>query len=166
MNVSVAAAAKYVVSTPANAIAGSTITVTVTAKDASNNTVTGYTGTVHFTSSDPAAVLPANATLTNGVGTFTVTLKTAGSQKITATDAAFSSITGSSGIVSISPAAVTHLAVVVPAGMGTAGTVVAGNQFSYTVTAEDVYNNPVPGYAGTIRFASSDPTAAFRQILL
>ena len=45
---------------------------------ATNAMATGYTGTVHFTSSDGAAVLPANSTLTNGVGTFSVTLKTAG----------------------------------------------------------------------------------------
>ena len=68
--------------------------MTVTAKNSSNATVTTYTGTVHFTSTDPAAVLPANATLTNGVGTFMVTFKTAGSRTITATDTVTSSITG------------------------------------------------------------------------
>jgi outer membrane protein assembly factor BamB len=78
-------------------VAGS---VTVTAKDAYENTATGYAGTVHFTSSDGAAVLPANATLTNGVGTFSVTLETAGTQSVTATDTGNSSITGSqTGIV-------------------------------------------------------------------
>ncbi len=56
--------------------------------------MTGYTGTVHFTSSDPVAVLPANTTLTNGAGTFSATLNTGGSQTITATDAYNSSITG------------------------------------------------------------------------
>ena len=58
----------------------------MTAKDALNNTATGYTGTVHFTSTDLQAGLPADATLTNGVGFFAVTLKTAGNQTITATD--------------------------------------------------------------------------------
>ena len=50
---------------------------------------TGYTGTVHFTSSDAQAGLPANYTFTGGdAGThvFSVTLKTAGTQSITATD--------------------------------------------------------------------------------
>jgi outer membrane protein assembly factor BamB len=74
--------------------------VTVTALDQYNNTATGYAGTVHFTSSDGAAVLPANATLTNGVGIFSVTLKTAGTQSVTVTDTDNSSITGSqTGIV-------------------------------------------------------------------
>ena len=58
---------------------------------------TGYTGTVHFTSSDGPAVLPANYTFTGGdAGThvFSVTLKTAGTQSITATDTVTGSITG------------------------------------------------------------------------
>ena len=40
--------------------------VTVTAKDAYGNMATGYTGTVHFTSSDGQAVLPANYTFVAG----------------------------------------------------------------------------------------------------
>ena len=36
--------------------------MTVTAVDAYGNVATGYTGTVHFTSSDGQAVLPANYT--------------------------------------------------------------------------------------------------------
>ena len=48
--------------------------VTVTAQDAYGNTATGYTGTVHFTSSDGQAVLPADYTFAagdNGTHTFT-----------------------------------------------------------------------------------------------
>ena len=66
--------------------AGAAGSVTVTAMDAYGNVVTGYTGTVAITSSDGQAVLPPNAVLTNGVGSFSVTLETAGSQSITATD--------------------------------------------------------------------------------
>ena len=65
--------------------------MTVTALDAYNNTATGYGGTLQFGSNDSAAVLPANTTLTAGVGTFSVTLKTAGSRTVTATDS-FNSI--------------------------------------------------------------------------
>jgi len=67
--------------------------VTVTATDSGGNTATSYTGTVTITSSDAAAILPANAALINAVGSFTVTLKTAGTQSITATDT-ISMITG------------------------------------------------------------------------
>src|SRR5207253_5632122 len=69
--------------------AGSSIPFTVTAKDPYGNTSTGYPGTVHFTSSDPApGALPANSTLSNGQGSFNATLDTAGSQRIVATDSA------------------------------------------------------------------------------
>ncbi|HKV05580.1 MAG TPA: hypothetical protein VJO53_10795, partial [Candidatus Acidoferrales bacterium] len=51
---------------PNPATAGAAANFTVTAKDALNNTATGYTGTVHFTSSDGTAVLPANYTFVAG----------------------------------------------------------------------------------------------------
>ena len=63
-------ATHFSVSAPASATAGTSFNVTVTALDSSNATATGYAGTVQFTSTDGAATLPANSTLTNGVGTF------------------------------------------------------------------------------------------------
>ena len=78
-------------------IAGRPFAATVTAKDAFGNTAVGYTGTVHFTSNDGQAVLPANYTFVagdNGLHSFSATLKTAGTRSITATDTVTSSITG------------------------------------------------------------------------
>jgi hypothetical protein len=72
----------------ASSTAGSAFNVTVTALDAYGNTATGYTGTLHFTSSDSQATLPADANLTSGVGNFSVTLKSTGNQTLTATDTA------------------------------------------------------------------------------
>ena len=57
-------------------------------------TAVGYTGIVHFTSTDTTAGLPANATLTAGQGIFSVALKSAGSQTLTVVDTASTSITG------------------------------------------------------------------------
>ena len=56
--------------------------------DQFNNTDTNYAGTVHFSSTDAQAVLPADATLASGVGTFNGTFATPGSQTLTATDTA------------------------------------------------------------------------------
>ncbi len=98
-------ATHFSVTAPGTATAGTAFSVTVTALDASNAVVTGYTGTVHFTSSDGAAVLPANSTLTNGVGTFSATLKTAGAQTIAATDTVTATITGASGTITVTAAA-------------------------------------------------------------
>jgi hypothetical protein len=132
-------------------VAGS---ITVTALDAYGNIATGYSGTVHFTSSDGAAVLPANATLAAGVGTFSVTLKTAGTQSVTATDTLGASIKGTQSGIVVNAAAATTLAVSGLASPRTAG--VAG---SITVTAVDAYGNVAVGYLGTVQFTSSDTKA-------
>src|SRR5262249_22437329 len=75
--------------------------------DPFDNTATGYSGTVHFTSSDGQAILPPDYMFlagSNGVHTFAsgVTLETPGYQTVTATDTATSSITGRSGAVAVS----------------------------------------------------------------
>src|SRR5262249_13040563 len=135
---------------PTSATAGSAFSFTVTALDQFNNTVTGYTGTVHFTSSDGQAVLPANSTLSNGVGTFSATLKTAGSQTLTGTDTATSAITGTSGTVPAPPPSPTRRCSKAPSSAA------AGYAFSFTVTALDQFNNTATGYGGTVHFTSSD----------
>ncbi len=80
--------------------------MTVTAQDESGNTVTTYTGTVHFTSSDSQAILPSDSTLNSGTGTFTVTLKTAGSETITASDG---TVTNISPLITVNAAAASKL---------------------------------------------------------
>jgi hypothetical protein len=138
--------------------AGSSQSFTVTAKDANGNVVTGYTGTVHFTSSDAQAVLPANYTFTTtdaGVHTFSATLKTSGTQSITATDTAKSSTTGTETGISVSAAAASVLVV---AGFPSPTTV--GASQSFAITAKDAYGNIATGYTGTVHFTSSDAQAA------
>ncbi|RYD18760.1 MAG: DUF11 domain-containing protein, partial [Verrucomicrobiaceae bacterium] len=97
-----AAATHFAVVSPGSAVAGQAFNVTVTALDAFDNTATGYSGTVHFTSSDSAAILPANTSLVSGAGTVSVNLSTGGSQTVTATDTV-SSITGTSNDITVSP---------------------------------------------------------------
>src|SRR5262249_42005104 len=99
VTVSAATATHFSVSAPGSTTAGTPLNVTVTAFDQFNNLATGYTGTIHFTSSDGQAVLPANGGLTNGTATFSATLKTAGNQTITATDTVSSTISGTSNSV-------------------------------------------------------------------
>src|SRR5262249_28110065 len=103
ITVTPAAAASFVLSGfPATVAGGMPGNETVTAKDAFGNTATGFTGTVHVTSSDTHAVLPADHAYTAadaGVHAFSVTLNTAGVQSITATDTVDSTLRGSqSGI--------------------------------------------------------------------
>ncbi len=139
---------------PAGTTAGSPFSVTVTALDSLGNPDTTYAGTVHFTSSDGQAVLPADTTLTNGSGSFTVTLKTAGVQSIAATDTATAGITGTQGNLVVNPAAATTLTLTGFPSATTAGVVQA-----VTVTVRDAFGNLATGYTGTVRFSSSDAQA-------
>ena len=122
-------------SVPSATIAGSSFSVTVTAKDASGNTATSYSGSVNITSSDAAAVLPASATLSSGVGVFNITLKTAGSKTITATDGTLSSaastldVTGSAYSLAQS--------ILTPA----ASTVNSGSSVKITLDLKDPFGN-------------------------
>jgi Putative Ig domain/Galactose oxidase, central domain len=150
LTVSATVATQFSVNAPATATAGTPISFTVTARDVSNNVVTSYSGTVHITSSDSQAALPANATLTNGTGTFQITLKTANGETITATDTATASITGSSTGINVGPGAATHLSVSAPTAAS------AGMQFGFTVTAYDTYNNVATGYTGMVHFSTTD----------
>jgi hypothetical protein len=98
-----AAASRLSINAPAAVIAGKPFVVTVTAFDPYNNVATGYRGTVFFTSSDQRASLPSTYTFTasdGGVHTFGsgVTLRTSGSQTITAYDVFHPSIIGSTSV--------------------------------------------------------------------
>lgn len=141
----------FLVTCPATVQGDVPFDVTVTAIDTHGNKATGYTGTVHFTSSDGAAVLPANSTLTDGSGTFSVTLNSEGDQTITATDTVTSSITGTSK--STYDFTAQHLLVTAPS------SVTKGVSFSFTVTAVDRYYNFAPGYNGTVVFSTNAPRA-------
>lgn len=144
---------------PTSAVAGTPGSVTITAKTAGGSTATSYTGTVTFSSTDGAAVLPANYTFQpsdNGVHTFTnaVTLKTAGTHSITATDTLASYITGAESGISVVPAAAATLTVT-----GAPSPLWAGEAVSETVTVKDAYNNLATNYTGTIHFTSTDGAA-------
>src|SRR5437868_3176768 len=93
-------ATHFSVASPANIPSGTTLNFTVTALDANNN-VTNYSGTLHFTSSDPRAQLPPDSTLVSGTRVFSATLTTAGNQMITATDETAASIAGTSNAINV-----------------------------------------------------------------
>jgi hypothetical protein len=137
-------------STPA---AGTSFNVTVTALDTSNAVVASYSGSVQFTSSDSQAALPHNSTLTNGVGSFSVTLKTSGAQTITVTDTVTASIVGTANLTNVTAGPPTHFAVTTPPNA------TARANISVTVMALDAYNNFLNTYTGTIHFTSTDSKA-------
>jgi hypothetical protein len=141
---------------PSTTTAGVPHTLTVTLKDAYGNITTGYTGTVHFTNSDGQATLSANYTFTDadsGKHTFSATLKTAGTQSITAADTLMSALTATEGDITVNAAAASKFIITAPS------TVTAGVPFNLTLTVEDTYGNVVTGYTGTVHFTSTDKTA-------
>jgi hypothetical protein len=145
---------------PSPTTSGDEHSFTVMARDFFGNTATGYVGTVHFTSTDLQAVLPADYTFTAadaGMHTFTATLKTAGTQSLTVADKLrlANSIGTQSGIV-VEPAALDHFVVA-----GFPPMTIAGVAHDFTVTAKDLYGNTVTGYVGTVHLSSNDTQADF-----
>jgi hypothetical protein len=127
---------------PTSMTAGDTYTITVTALDASNHTAANYSGTVQLTSSDGQAVLsPSSSLLTNGVGTFQVTLKTAGNQTVTAADSGNSSISGQDA-TTVNPAAAYQLVFGQQPSNATANVAISP---AVTVKVEDKYDNVLTG---------------------
>jgi hypothetical protein len=138
---------------PSTATAGAPFNVTVAALNETGSPVPSYSGTVHFSSTDPstAAALPADSTLSSGQGTFSVSLATAGTQTVTVTDAANS--LSATVTVAVNAAAADHL------GVSTTATPAAGGSFSFGVTARDRFGNTDTAYPGKVHFTSSDGAA-------
>ncbi len=145
---------------PSTITAGNSGSFTVTALNADGSTDTNYTGTVHFTSSDPLAVLPASYTFSTadaGVHTFSATLKTAGTQSITATDTTTGSVTGSDTGITVIPAAASQLDFGQQPSTTTAGQTISP---AVTVDVEDPYGNRVTSDSSTVTVTLSSGTFA------
>src|SRR5262249_43812699 len=135
--VNAAAAASLQVTGPGVTSPGTASYVSVVAVDPYGNTASGYTGTVHFTSSDAAATLPPDYTFTASDGGShlfygSLIMQTLGNQTVTATDTANAALTGTSPVAVMNPIPGLHLSLT-----PSASTTAAGTAFSVTVTALD-----------------------------
>src|SRR5262249_50613991 len=148
-------AASLQLSMPAAVAASSPFGATVTAVDAYGNPGAMYTGMVHFSSSDAAAVLPANYTFSlndQGTHTFSVALNTLGNQTLTVTDVVSTAngmTSAAATMVNPEPAGL-HFTITSPT------TSTAGSAFDVTITALGADNNPATGYTGSVHFTTSD----------
>ncbi|HZZ78560.1 MAG TPA: autotransporter-associated beta strand repeat-containing protein [Gemmataceae bacterium] len=143
-------------------VAGTPITtVTVTARQgaglvgSAGAVDTTYNATIHFTSSDPNAVLPADTNaFVSGVATFSVanfnpvTLKKAGSQSVTVKEVA-RGITGTKSIT-VTPAAVAGFSF----GALATTAVKVGTPQSFVLSAVDPYGNVNPAFTGLVTLAA------------
>jgi hypothetical protein len=129
--------------------AGAGNDITITAKDAGGNTITGHTGIVTITATDSAATLPAPYTFVagdSGVKTLNVILKTAGEQTVTATtDSVTASVSGT-----VVPAAASKIVLT-----ASATTVASGGVGTSTLTAtiQDAFENTVAAESGVVSYA-------------
>lgn len=127
--------------------------ISVTALDAFGEPVGDYTGRIHFTSSDPLAVLPADFTYSHadrGTHVFDgIIFHTEGFQTITATDTVTGTILG------------TFLYQLAAPELDLTGTnsTNAGSTFDLSVVVRDAEGQPMWDYVGPIRFTSTDPLA-------
>ena len=131
-----------------NNTAGQPIGIRVRARSDRGDVVPGYRGTIHFTSTDPAATLPPDYTFTaadNGDHFFPDGLRyaTAGSQSISAADTASPGIRGDSFDTLVSTTGATQLDV------DTSGGNTAGQPLTIRVRARDNNGNvdtDLPGH--------------------
>jgi len=154
-----AAAASCAISgLPTTSTAGAQTGMQVAILDAFGNQATGYTGTITLSSSDAAAQLEAPATYAPsdaGRRAFSIQLRTAGAQTVTAADAA-SSISCQANVSVV--AGTTLLSVTFP-GLGAGLDAWAGTAVTSHIRAQDALGNLVSDYAGTVAFTASDAAA-------
>jgi hypothetical protein len=150
----------YVLSLPDVMGNGDAAGATLTVYDANYNVATGYTGTVHFTSTDPSATLPVDYTFTPGdagVHTFTngFTLRTAGSHVVTFADTVTLTVTGSKGVTVGPPR---------PVNLAATATTTTQVQLTWTASAgatqyEVVRGSNAPVVVGTNNYTDNTVTA-------
>lgn len=131
---------------------GVTRPVTMIARDQFGNFTPNYTGTVQLTSSDPAAVFPAQATFSAGIATVNVKFLTVGVQTLTATDITSPTITGTLSSNATPPVPASFVVTGYPSS-------VAGTTNNFTVKVVDTIGQTASGFQGTVFFSSSDVQA-------
>ena len=151
ITVNAVAVASLVLTAPGSATAGTPFNVTVTAMDSNGNVVTGYTGTVVFTSTEPNPQ-PTDYTFTssdNGSHVFAATLFTAGTETVLARDAVNEALTATAA-VNVQAAPASHYLIATPT------TISSGQPFDLILIGLDPYDNIDMNYAGTVAFSTSD----------
>ena len=137
-------------------IAGSDISLIVTAKDSFGNTVPSFTGTVDF-STTAGTITPATSNnFISGVLTQNVQVTQAGSGKsITVTHTGGSEV-GNTNLFIVNPGATAKFILNNP------GDMTVSTRLSYTVTRRDQNNNLVTSGADTVYlYSTSGPTSGF-----
>jgi hypothetical protein len=171
-------AATHLVLAPATTTppAGAGDNLTITAKDASNNTVTSYTGTKNLTFSGASTIAGFRPLVTANNGTAiafgssepisfssgvasgsaqgggAMTLYKAETASVKVSDGTIDNGSGTS--VTVAPAAAASFALTTPSTQN------AGSAFSETLTAKDAYGNTATGFSGKQAISFSGPSSS------
>jgi hypothetical protein len=150
----------FVFNTIGQQTAGTAFTVTITAKDASGNTVTTYAGAASFADLSGSISLKSTGVFTNGVLTASIAItKAYTGDTITATDTS-TGATGTSNTFTVAAAPATQL--VYTAGTSQSITTSAVSS-AITVQLQDSNGNPVSAGTGdvTVNLGTSTTTGTF-----
>jgi len=173
-----AATAGFSITNPGTQTAGVAFNETVTAVDTYGNTTPGYTGTQSISWSGPlispngtAPSYPSSVSFTNGIGVASITLFTAQSTTLTATQA---TLGGTSTAFSVNPGATASLAATLPLNATSAipvtatasaldqwGNVATGDNSPLTVTSSDAAANLVSSNPSSVTLTSGSVTFSF-----
>ncbi|OQX86855.1 hypothetical protein B6D60_05330, partial [candidate division KSB1 bacterium 4484_87] len=143
----------FAISSIGDQTAGTQFSVTIRAEDASNNLVTGYSGTVSL-SDLSGTISPTNSgNFSNGTwaGNVVVTKSYTG-DKITATDG---NHVGVSNSFNVYPAALDHFTF-----QNIDSPQTAGSAFSITITAKDAYENTVTSHTAPVTLSDNTGTVS------
>ena len=148
------------VSTPSASItAGGSIDLNVAAVDTYGNLVPSYTGTVQLTNPDPnGTVVPSVTIMSTDAGQVAVpagaSFTTSGMWPITGSDLSNPQLTSIPANLTVNAGPLVSISFTgIPSSASVAQLLTA------TVSAQDVYQNPVTSYRGTVHFSSTDGNA-------
>jgi hypothetical protein len=132
----------FVFSSVGTQTAGSSFSITITAKDASNNTLTNFIGTNTLNVSN--GTISSNSTGGFSKGVWTGSVIVTGANLGVTLFTTGSGMTGTSNSFTVNSGALNHFTFSTISSSQT-----AGSGFSITVTANDIYDNTVTSYVGT-----------------
>ncbi len=122
--------------------AGQDFSITITAEDIYNNTVTNFTNSVNL--SDATGTISPSSTTNFSFGQWTGNVQISKSQKNVTIIASRNAVTGESNTFNVDHAPLDRFSI------NNIGTQAAGEPFAITVTAKDFYNNRVTNFDGTV----------------
>jgi len=141
----------FVISPIGNQVAGQPFNTTIRAEDSNNNLVTSFTGTASLSDLTGTITPKTTGSFSGGQWTGSVTITT--SRNGDTITVASGGKAGTSNTFNIDPAALDHFRV-----SNVGSPQVAGQSFNITVTAEDVYDNKVTAFSGTVNLGDNTGT--------